>query len=280
MTTDAGPAGTDTGAGTPAAGGTGTHRRSGPRRIVRPRARSRTHTTDCTCESCLRAGHGRARAEFAEHRDELAEGIGIPEAVSYSPEASRQWVSDELTQSARDVCAHGRAAGDAWLAALARHTVIVLWSAVGLLLLAQLVTALDGGWTLSRTAALLAAVVLAALLSAAAWLHRGTGGVFTPLVSEDNRFSTSRAVAAGWLLLTGYAGLLLAVTLAGTGSRSERTALLEGLNLADAAALLTVLGSTLAAAVWVRHTVTRRVRRFAMQKVRAARPRASVTVAD
>jgi hypothetical protein len=245
------------------------------------------HGSDCGCEDCphgaacfARAGHRRARAAFGERRDALAAGQGVPEAVAHSPEASRQWVSDELTQAARTVSARGRAAGAAWLAALTRHTVTALWSGVGVLLLGQLITAIDGGWTLTRTAALLAAVVVAGRLTLAARRHRGEGGMFTPLVGEDNRLSTSRTVAAAWLLLTGYAGLLLAGLLAGTGDRAGREALLDGLALSDAAGLLTALGIALATAGWVRHTVARRVRRFAMQKVRAARPRAADLLTD
>lgn len=245
----------------------------------RGRAR-RTHSPDCGCESCLTAGYRQARAAFAEHRDELATGEGVPQALAHSPTAARQWVSDELTQAAREVAARGRRTGDAWLTALARRSVAVLWAAVGVLLLAQLVTAVGDGWTLSRTAALLTALVLAGLLTAAARLHRGAGGLFTPLVGEDNRLSTFRTVAAGWLLLTAYTGLLLAVTLAGTGSGGAREALLDRLTLGSAAAPLTVLGGTLAAAVWVHHTVSRRVRRFAMQKVPAARPRAADLLTD
>jgi hypothetical protein len=70
------------------------------------------------------------------------------------------------------------------------------------------------------------------------------------------------------------------VVLAGTGERAAREELLDGLTLGSAAGLLTALGATLAAAVWVRHTVARRVRRFAMQKVRAARPRAADLLTD
>lgn len=246
-------------------------------------AAPRAHARYCACADCPHgapARHRRAQAEFAVRRDELAAGRGVPEGVAQSPGASRQWISDELTLAARTVAERGREAGGAWLARLARRTVLVLWSAVGLLLLGQLVTALDGGWTLTRSAALLAAVVPAGLLTAAARLHRGGGGMFAPLLGADNRLSTSRTVAAAWLLLAAYAGLLLAGLLAGTSDAAARERLLDGLTLASAAGLLTALGATLAAAVWVRHTVARRVRRFAMQKVRAARPRAADLLTD
>lgn len=52
---------------------------------------------------------------FLAQRDELAAGHGVLAAVAHSPVAARQWVSDELAQSACAVTAHGRAAGPARL---------------------------------------------------------------------------------------------------------------------------------------------------------------------
>lgn len=74
------------------------------------------HATACAgCAHCGQAGHRRAVAAFLARRDELASGRGVPVAVAHSPVAARQWVSDELAQSARAVAVHGREAGVAWL---------------------------------------------------------------------------------------------------------------------------------------------------------------------
>lgn len=222
----------------------------------------------------------RCRAEFERRRDALATGTGIPEALAHSPAAFRQWVSDELTQAARDVAEHARTANTTWLARWPRQTVLVAWSLVGLLLAGTAGTAVNAGWTLPRTAALVAAAGVAGVLTLAAWLHRGRGGALAPLIGADNRLSTSRAVAAAWLLLTGYTVLFLAVTLAGTDSADDRAAVLSGLGVTRGGGLLAVLALTCAVTVWVRHTVATRVRGFRMQKIRAARPRGADLLTD
>ncbi|MEU1021320.1 hypothetical protein ABZ366_04245, partial [Streptomyces sp. NPDC005904] len=80
-------------------------------------AREGAHGGGCTCGGCphgAREGHRRAVAAFLARRDELAAGQGLPAAVAHSAGASRQWVSDELAQSARDVAERGRSEGEAW----------------------------------------------------------------------------------------------------------------------------------------------------------------------
>lgn len=72
-------------------------------------------------------GHRRAVAAFLARRDELASGQGLPAAVAHSASASRQWVSDELTQSADLVAERGRVDGEAWLGRLWRRTAYAVW---------------------------------------------------------------------------------------------------------------------------------------------------------
>src|SRR5690606_24170272 len=154
-------------------------------------------------------------AEFRRRRDELAAGGGVPVALAHSPGASRQWVSDELAQAAHALSERTRAEGDLWLGTVWRRTVVAVWGAVVVLLIGQAPTARFGaGCTTGRPPGWLAALVAAGLLSAAAWLHRARGGVLAPVVGEDNRLSTSRTVAAAWVLLVCYAVLLLALELA------------------------------------------------------------------
>ncbi|NGO73249.1 hypothetical protein G5C65_33955 [Streptomyces sp. SB3404] len=219
-------------------------------------------------------------AAFHAQRDALAAGQGVPANLAHSPGASRQWVSDELTESARAVAERARSAGEMWRARLWRHTVIAVWAVVGALLLGQLLTALDAGWSLARTAALCAAGASALLLSLTAWLHRARGGALAPVIGEDNRLSTSRAVAAAWVLLVVYDVLMIAVELAGAGGAQRRRRLLEGLDLAHGAGILTVLALTCAVAVVVRRAVTVRVQGRRLQKVRADRPRAADLLTD
>ncbi|MGV9562039.1 hypothetical protein [Streptomyces sp. NPDC003480] len=241
------------------------------------------HEGGCTCGDCphgAREGHRRAVAEFLAKRDEFASGRGLPPAVAYSASASRQWVSDELTQSANLVAERSRADGEAWLARLWRLTALVVWGAVGVLLLAQALTAIGAGWTAARTAGLVAAVLAGAALTAAGWLHRSRGGALAPVIGEDNRLSTSRAVAAGWVLFVVYALLVLIGELAVASAHDRRDALIAGLDLVHGVGVVTVVAVVCGIAVLVRRVVGLRVLGQRLQKVRADRPRAADLLTD
>jgi hypothetical protein len=235
------------------------------------------------CDECThgaREGHRRAVAEFLAKRDEFAAGQGLPAAVAHSPGASRQWVSDELTQSARTVADRSREAGDAWLQLVWQRSLLVVWVAFAALGLGQFVTAIGAGWTGARTSGLLAAFVVASLLSGAARLHRSRGGLLAPLIGEDNRLSTSRAVATAWVLLVVFSVLVLALQLAWASSAADRDALIEGLDLARGAGMLSVLALVCAIAVVVRRVVAVRVFGQRLQKIRADRPRLADLLCD
>ncbi|CAM5726697.1 hypothetical protein ACTFBT_24710 [Streptomyces microflavus] len=244
---------------------------------------SGTHGGGCTCGDCphgAREGHRRAVAAFLAKRDELAAGNGLPAGVAQSASASRQWVSDELTESARTVAERGRAAGDVWLHHVWRGTLFAVWGAVIALLVGASLTAIGPGWTTARTAGLLAALVTAVLLTVAARFHRARGGLLAPLIGEDNRLSTSRTVAAAWVLLAVFAVLVLALQLAGASDHEDRDALIQGLDLVRSAGVLTVLALVCAVAVVVRRVVTVRVLGRRLQKLRADRPRAADLLTD
>ncbi|MFJ9685606.1 hypothetical protein ACIRRX_07960 [Streptomyces bacillaris] len=244
---------------------------------------SGAHGGGCTCGDCphgAREGHRRAVAAFLAKRDELAAGNGLPAGVAQSASASRQWVSDELTESARTVAERGRAAGDVWLHHVWRGTLFAVWGAVVALLVGASLTAIGPGWTTARTAALAAAFVTAALLTVAARFHRARGGLLAPLIGEDNRLSTSRAVAAAWVLLAVFAVLVLALQLAGASDPADRDALIEGLDLVRSAGVVAVLALVCAVAVVVRRVVTVRVLGQRLQKLRADRPRAADLLTD
>ncbi|MFJ8805029.1 hypothetical protein [Streptomyces sp. NPDC102490] len=241
------------------------------------------HGGGCTCGDCphgAREGHRRAVAAFLLRRDEFAAGQGLPAAVAHSASASRQWVSEELTQSAEAVAERGRAEGDAWLAALGRRTTVVVWAAVVLLLLGQALTAVGAGWSAARTAGLAAALVVAGALTAASWFHRAGGGALAPVIGEDNRLSTSRAVAAAWVLFIAYAVLVLAGQLAVASGPDRRDALISGLELGRGTGAVTVLAVVCGIAVLVRRVVGLRVLGQRLQKVRADRPRARDLLTD
>ncbi|KUN98947.1 hypothetical protein [Streptomyces caeruleatus] len=241
------------------------------------------HGGGCACGDCphgARAGHRRAVAEFLLKRDEFAAGQGLPAAVAHSASASRQWVSEELTQSAELVAERGRAEGEAWLARLWSRTTGAVWGLVVALLLVQAFTAIGTGWTSARTAGLLAALVTAGALTAASWFHRARGGALAPIIGEDNRLSTSRAVAAAWVLFVAYAVLVLVGQLAAASGHRERDALIAGLELGRGAGVVTVLAVVCAIAVLVRRVVGVRVLGQRLQKVRAHRPRAADLLTD
>ncbi|MDJ0466466.1 hypothetical protein [Streptomyces sp. H27-C3] len=246
-------------------------------------ARAGTHGGGCMCGDCphgAREGHRRAVAEFLAKRDELAAGQGLPTAVAHSTGASRQWVSDELTQSARAVAERGREAGESWLRLVWRATLFVVWGGVIALALVQSFTAIGVGWTVARSAGLAAALITAVLLTGAARVHRARGGILAPLIGEDNRLSTSRAVAASWVLLVVFAVLVIAIELAGASEHADRDALIAGLELARGAGVLTVLALTCAIAVLVGRVVSVRVLSQRLQKARADRPRAADLLTD
>ncbi|GHH07799.1 hypothetical protein [Streptomyces rubradiris] len=241
------------------------------------------HEGGCTCGDCphgAREGHRRAVAAFLRRCDELAAGRGLPPAVAHSASASRQWVSEELTQRAEAVAEQSRAEGAVRLAGLWLRTVYAVWGAVTALLLAEALTATGAGWTGARTAALLAALAVAGALTAACLLHRARGGALAPLIGEDNRISTSRTVAACWVLFLGYAVLLLSLRLAAASGHAERDALIDGLALAHGAGAVTVLAVVCAVAVLVRRVVATRVHAQRLQKVPAHRPRAADLLTD
>ncbi|MEU7499228.1 hypothetical protein AB0B52_19530 [Streptomyces griseofuscus] len=241
------------------------------------------HEGGCGCGDCphgAREGHRRAVAAFLRRRDEFAAGQGLPAAVAYSPSASRQWVSEELTQRAEAVAERGRAEGEMWLTRLWLRTLCTVWGAVFALLLGEALTAIGAGWTTARTAALLAAVVVAGALTAACWFHRARGGALAPVIGEDHRMSTSRAVAVCWVLFIGYAVLLLAARLAAASDHAERDALISGLDLARGAGVVTVLAVVCGIAVLVRRVVGLRILSQRLQKVPAHRPRAADLLTD
>jgi len=238
---------------------------------------------ECRCGRCphgARAGHREAVAAFIALREDFAAGHGVPAGLARSAGAARQWVSDELTLSAREVAKRGAAEGTAWLTSVRRRTLLVVWGAVIAVLLGQALTALGGGWTVTRTAGLLAAVVLALLLSAAAWWHRAHGGVLAPLIGEDGRLSTSRTVATGWAAAVLYIVLTTVVQLAATTAPDGRSALLRDLELARSGSLLAVLAIGCGVAVVAYGLVASRVRSGRLQKVPAGRPRAADLLAD
>ncbi|WP_406399072.1 hypothetical protein [Streptomyces uncialis] len=249
-----------------------------------PQAAGReTHEAACARGGCphgAREGHRRAVAAFLTKRDELAAGQGLPAAVAHSAGATRQWVSDELAQSAEVVAARGLAESAAWHASLWPRTLAVVWGGTGAVLAVQALTAYGAGWNTARTAGLVATVAVAALLTLAARVHRERGGVLAPLIGEDNRLSTSRAVAGLWVLFVVYAVLVLAGQLAGASGPAARDALIDGLGLARGAATLTVVAVLCAVAVLVRRVVTVRVLGQRLQKVRAVRPRGADLLTD
>ncbi|WP_329527164.1 hypothetical protein [Streptomyces sp. NBC_01462] len=241
------------------------------------------HGGGCTCGDCphgAREGHRRAVAAFLAKRDELASGQGLPAAVAHSASASRQWVSDELTQSADLVAERGRVDGEAWLGRLWRRTAFAVWGTVVALLVVQALTAIGAGWSAARTAGLVAAVVVAGLLTGAGYLHRARGGALAPVIGEDNRLSTSRAMAAGWVLFVVYAVLVLVGQLAAASAHGRRDDLIAGLQLARGAGVVTVVAVVCGIAVLVRRVVGVRVLGQRLQKVRADRPRAADLLTD
>ncbi|MGN9792114.1 hypothetical protein ACTMTU_13610 [Streptomyces sp. OZ13] len=235
------------------------------------------------CDECVhgaRESHRRAVAEFVGLREGFAAGQGLPAGVAHSPGASRQWVSDELTQAARTVSDRGREADGARLRRLRLRSLVAVWACFGVLATVQLVTAMGAGWTGARTAGLLAALAVAGALTAGAHAHRARGGLLAPLAGEDNRLSTSRSVAIAWVLVVCYALLVLALQQAWSSAPADHDRLAGGLALGRGAGLLTVLALVCAVAVLVRRVVAVRVQGQRLQKVPADRPHPRDLVCD
>ncbi|MEV4679419.1 hypothetical protein AB0K36_01280 [Streptomyces kurssanovii] len=235
------------------------------------------------CDECVhgaRESHRRAVAEFVGLREEFAAGQGLPAGVAHSPGASRQWVSDELTQAARTVSDRGREADGSRLRRLRLRSLVAVWACFGVLATVQLVTAMGAGWTGARTAGLLAALAVAGALTAGAHAHRARGGILAPLAGEDNRLSTSRSVATAWVLVVCYAVLVLALQQAWSSAPADHDRLAGGLALGRGAGLLAVLALVCAVAVLVRRVVAVRVQGQRLQKVPADRPHLRDLVCD
>lgn len=147
-------------------------------------------------------------------------------------------------------------------------------------MLAEAATAIGAGWSTARTAGVLAAVITAGLLTGAARTHRAHGGLLAPVIGEDNRLSTSRAVAGAWVLLAVFSVLVLSLQLAGASGPGRRDDLIAGLELARGAGLVSVLALVCAVAVVVRRVVALRVLAQKLQKVGADRPRAADLLTD
>lgn len=238
---------------------------------------------ECRCGRCphgARAGHRQAVAAFIALREDFAAGRGVPSGLAHSAGAARQWVSDELTLSARELARRATAEQVSWLTAVRWRTLLVVWGAVVALLLGQALTAIGAGWTPARTAGLIAAVVLALGLTLTAWAHRAHGGALAPLLGEDGRLSTSRTVAAGWATAVLYAVLTLAVRLATGPDEGQRHRLLQGLALGRSGTLLAMLAVGCGVAVLAYGLVAARVRAGRLQKVPADRPRAADLLTD
>ncbi|KUL45576.1 hypothetical protein ADL22_12030 [Streptomyces sp. NRRL F-4489] len=237
----------------------------------------------CRCGQCphgAREGHRQALSAFVALREDFAAGRGVPAGLAHSAGAARQWVSDELTLSAKALAERRAAEGVTWAPAVSRRTAAAVWAAVLALLLAQALTALGTGWTAGRTATLTAAAVLALGVTATAWRHRQHAGIIAPLIGEDRRLSTSRTVAAAWVLAVLYAVLTLAVQLAAAHGPEGRRRLLPGLGLLPAGGLLAMLAIACAVAVLAYGMTAGRVRSGRVQKVPADRPRAADLLAD
>ncbi|MGW5236921.1 hypothetical protein ACWEQU_32745, partial [Streptomyces nodosus] len=106
------------------------------------------------------------------------------------------------------------------------------------------------------------------------------GGALAPVVGEDNRLSTSRVVAASWVLFLVYAVLVLVGELATASVPGRRDELIAGLGLARGAGAVTVVAVVSAVAVLVRRVVGTRVLGQRLQKTRADRPRAADLLTD
>ncbi|MFE6690769.1 hypothetical protein ACFVFQ_30390 [Streptomyces sp. NPDC057743] len=237
----------------------------------------------CRCGQCphgAREGHRQALAAFVALREEFAAGRGVPAGLAHSAGAARQWVSDELALSARLLAERGAAEGATWPATARLRAVLAVWAGVLALLLGQALTAVGHGWTAGRTATLAAAGLLALGVTAAARLHREQGGALAPLVGEDHRLSTSRAVAVAWVTAVLYAVLTLAVQLALGPGPDARHHLLSGLGLVSSGGLLAMLAIGSTVAVLAYGMTAGRVRAGRVQKVPADRPRVADLLAD
>ncbi|UGQ14557.1 hypothetical protein LO772_13785 [Yinghuangia sp. ASG 101] len=235
------------------------------------------HGPDCHC--VVREEYRRAQEGFAEARRALARREGVPAVVAPSELATRQWIDDELRGKSRELATRRRAHGRAALRLLGTRTLALLWTAVVVLLVVQSLTAIGAGWTITRTAALVAAVVTAAGLSAVAYATREGAGLYAPARGLDGRLSTSKAVAALWAVTLTYTFVFFAVRLAAASDGDDRSDLLDSLGSVSADQLALV-AAPLFAAVLVRRVVGDKVNRRVLQKPHSDRARLFDLVTD
>lgn len=228
------------------------------------------HGPDCHC--VIREEYRRADAGFAEARRALARREGVPAVVAPSELATRQWIDDELRSRSHLLAAKRRAHGRAALRLLGTRTLAALGGAVVVLLIVQALTAIGTGWTVPRTAALVAACVAVALLAGVAYWARTGAGLYAPVRGADGRLSTSKAVAGLWAVALTYTFVFFAVRLAAASDGDDRSDLLDSLGEVSADQIALV-AAPLFAAVLVRRVVGDKVNRRVLQKPYSDRAR-------
>ncbi|WTW97013.1 hypothetical protein OG216_28265 [Streptomycetaceae bacterium NBC_01309] len=228
------------------------------------------HGPDCHC--VVREEYRRAHEGFAEARRALARREGVPSVVAPSEPATRQWIDDELRSRSLELAVKRRAHGRAALRLLGNRTVAFLWGTVVVLLVVEALTAIGTGWTVTRTAALSAAVVSTGVLTGVAYWARAGAGLYAPVRGLDGRLSTSKAVAGLWAVALTYTFAFFAVRLAAASDGDDRSDLLDSLGSVSADQIA-LFAAPLFAAVLVRRVVGDKVGRRVLQKPHSDRGR-------
>ncbi|MCF2530060.1 OpgC domain-containing protein [Yinghuangia soli] len=235
------------------------------------------HGPDCHC--VVREEYRRAHDGFAEARRALARREGVPAVVAPSELATRQWIDDELRAKSVDLAAKRRAHGRTALRLLGTRTLAVFAAAVVVLLVVQALTAIGTGWTVTRTAALAAAVVAVGALAGVAYWARASAGLYAPVRGLDGRLSTSKAIAGLWAVALTYTFVFFAVRLAAASDGDDRSDLLDSLGSVSADQIA-LFAAPLLAAVLVRRIVGDKVGRRVLQKPYSDRARLRDLVTD
>lgn len=242
---------------------------------MRQSAEKRAGTPPSTCDCERRGNRRRAAADFASLGKQFVEQKRGRDSSARGGGPDRQWVSDALVQSARNLENAAAEGSRAETSLLRRDTGRFLVRSFLLFLLWQVGMSFDWNVPAHGLNGAFACAVAASVLVVLNHFSKGAG-LLGFLLGGDNRFSTSRAVVGVWAVCAMASCLSVLFSVWRDPGRMLRD---ESLWIAHLPVF--ICAATACATYLLIATVTRRkIRKGRLQKVPALAPSAKDLVAD